>query len=217
MNIGIAETSSNLVEEKRKNHSSSERNDLLSAEELSLHIQGCALNNRASQKKIYNSFYGYTMTICNCYTKNHDDSVEILNDGFLKIFKEIHRYRPAYTDVVSSFKGWIRKIMIYTAIDHFRRNYKYRITTDLNDGVIQMSSSREDIFDNISRKEIIQSLQELTPGYRIVLSLFVIEGFTHEEISKQLGISVGTSKSNLAKGRRQLRKILFQKQQDNFL
>ena len=71
---------------------------MLSVDELNMHIRGCALNNRESQKKIYNSFYGYCMAICDRYTNNQDDAVEILNDGFLKIFKEVHRYKPAYAD-----------------------------------------------------------------------------------------------------------------------
>ena len=186
---------------------------MLSAEELSMHIEKCALNSRESQKKIYSSFYGYAMAVCDRYTNNQDDAVEILNDGFMKIFKEIHRYKPAYADVVSSFKGWLRKIMVYTAIDHFRKNHKHQFTTDLNNGIVQVASGGEDALDRISYEEIIRSIQDLTPGYRTVFNLFIIEGFTHEEISEQLGISIGTSKSNLAKARRQLQKILFQQNQ----
>lgn len=186
---------------------------MLSAEELSLHIERCALNNRESQKKIYTSFYGYAMAVCDRYTNNQDDAIEILNDGFLKVFKEIYRYKPAYTDVISSFKGWLRKIMVYTAIDHFRKNHKHQFTTDLDNGVIQVASHAEDALDRISYEEIIRSIQDLTPGYRTVFNLFIIEGFTHEEISEKIGISIGTSKSNLAKARRQLQKILFQQNQ----
>lgn len=186
---------------------------MLSAEELSLHIERCAVNSRESQKKIYTSFYGYAMAVCDRYTNNQDDAIEILNDGFLKVFKEIYRYKPAYTDVVSSFKGWLRKIMVYTAIDHFRKNHKHQFTTDLDNGVIQVASRTEDALDRISYDEIIRSIQDLTPGYRTVFNLFIIEGFTHEEISEKLGISIGTSKSNLAKARRQLQKILFQQNQ----
>ena len=182
---------------------------MLSAEELSLHIERCALNNRESQKKIYTSFYGYAMAVCDRYTNNQDDALEILNDGFLKIFKEVHRYKPAYSDVISSFKGWLRKIMVYTAIDHFRKNHKYAFTAELDNGVIQVSAPAETPLDRLSYEEIIRAVQKLTPGYRTVFNLFIIEGFTHEEISGKLGISTGTSKSNLAKARRQLQKILF--------
>jgi len=194
-------------------YSVTKKGNLLSADELSLHIERCALNNRESQKKIYTSFYGYAMAVCDRYTNNQDDAVEILNDGFLKVFKEVYRYKPAYTDVVSSFKGWLRKIMVYTAIDHFRKNHKHQFTTDLDNGIIQVSSRDESALDRISYEEIIRSIQDLTPGYRTVFNLFIIEGFTHEEISEKLGISIGTSKSNLAKARRQLQKILFQQNQ----
>ena len=103
--------------------------------------------------------------------------------------------------------------MLYTAIDHFRKNNKHRFTTNLGNAVMQVSDGGEDALDRISYEEIIRSVQELPPGCRTVLNLFVIEGFTHEEILDKLGISIGTSKSNLAKARRQLQNILFQQNQ----
>jgi RNA polymerase sigma-70 factor (ECF subfamily) len=185
----------------------------LSGEELRLAIQGCVLNDRLSQKKIYTSFYKYAMSICSIYTTNSEDSVEIVNDGFLKIFKEIYRYQPAYADHILSFKGWLRKIMLYTAIDHFRKNHKYRLTKELDNEVTWRAVEGEDALDRISHNEIIGAMQKLTPGYRIILNLFLIENFSHEEIAKQLGISIGTSKSNLARGRKQLQKILLKQNQ----
>jgi RNA polymerase sigma factor (sigma-70 family) len=183
---------------------------LLSEQELEVHIRGCALNNRESQKKIYSSFYGYAMSICHRYTNHEEDATEILNDGFLKVFVEIYRFKPAYTDTINSFKGWVRKIMIYTAIDHFRKNVKHRMTTELNETYMHLPNGDEDALSKISHEEIINAVKFLTPGYRTVLNLFIIEGFSHEEIAKELGISVGTSKSNLAKARKQLQKILIQ-------
>lgn len=187
--------------------------NLLSAEELTYHVGACALNKRESQKVLYNSFYGYAMAICDRYTNNQEDAVEILNDGFLKIFKEIHHYQPAYADVVSSFKGWLRKIMVYTAIDHFRKNQKHKVLTELDNVVYQVEAASENAIDKLSHEEIIRAIQELSPGYRTVLNLFIIDGLSHEEISNKLGISTGTSKSNLSKARRQLQKILFRYQQ----
>ena len=183
--------------------------NFLSAEELKLAIEGCVLNDRLSQKRIYTSFYNYAMSICSIYISNYEDSVEILNDGFLKIFKEIYRYQPAYADHVLSFKGWLRKIMLYTSIDHFRKSQKHRFIKELDSEVIQFSAADEDALDRISHNEIVKSIQKLTPGYRIIFNLFIIENFSHEEISKRLGISIGTSKSNLARGRKQLQKILL--------
>src|SRR5215475_9186948 len=101
-----------------------------------MHIERCALNSRESQKKIYTSFYGYAMAVCDRYTNNQDDAIEILNDGFLKVFKEIYRYKPAYADVVSSFKGLFRKIMLYPAIDRSPKNPQHRFPTDLDNSVL---------------------------------------------------------------------------------
>jgi len=187
--------------------------NFLSGEELKLAIQGCVLNDRLSQKKIYTSFYNYAMSICSIYTTNYEDSVEILNDGFLKIFKEIYRYQPSYADHVLSFKGWLRKIMLYTSIDHFRKNHKHRFIKELDNEAAVLSAPVEDPLDRISYNEILGSMQKLTPGYRVIFNLFIIENFSHEEISNRLGISIGTSKSNLARGRKQLQKILFDENQ----
>lgn len=186
---------------------------MLSADELTYHVGACAQNSRESQKVIYSSFYGYAMAICDRYTNNQDDAVEILNDGFLKIFREIHHYSPAYADVVSSFKGWLRKIMVYTAIDHFRKYHKHRMFSELDPVVYQVEAHNEDAVSKMTYEEIIRSVQDLSPGYRTVFNLFVIEGLSHEEIAQQLGISTGTSKSNLSKARRQLQKLLY-KQND---
>lgn len=153
------------------------------------------------------------MAVCNRYTNNQEDAVEILNDGFLKIFRELHNYSPAYSDVMGSFKGWLRKIMVFTAIDHFRKNHKHQMVTELDTVVYQLASNGEDALERISYDEIIAAIKELSPAYRTVLNLFIVEGFSHEEIANQLGISIGTSKSNLAKARRQLQKILFNQNQ----
>ena len=186
---------------------------MLTAEELIQHIGGCSLNNRDSQKKIFCTFYGYAISICSRYTNRKEDAIEILNDGFLKIFTEIHRFKPAYADVVSSFKGWLAKIMVYTAIDYNRKYHKQEMMTFLNGKVVDMPSLYESAVDKISYDEIIQAVQNLSPAYRTVFNLFVIEGFSHEEIGKRLGISSGTSKSNLSKAKRHLQKTLFRNQQ----
>jgi len=214
MNTNLAPTFSSSS--KKRNYLFSETKILLSPEELTMHIQRCSLNDRHSQKTIYKAFYNFSMRICERYTNNPDDAIEILNDGFLKIFKEIHRFEPAYADILGSFMGWLRKVMVRVAIDHFRKNKKYRFNTDVDNGIIQLSDNSESALDKISYKEIINSIQELSPAYRNVLSLFIIEGRKHQEISAQLGISIGASKSNLAKARIQLQKILFQRKQVEF-
>ncbi len=194
------------VERDHRNPEMQSRN--LSPEKLSMHIERCVLNNRESQKIIYTSFYRYCKVICDRYSNNEDDSIEILNDGFLKIFKMIHRFSPAYSDVGRSFKSWLGKIMKHTAINHFRKNRKHSLI-NIEGEIIRASTQREDAFSKIYYKEIIRSVSRLTPVYKTVFNLFIIEGFTHKEISTMIGISIGTSKSNLAKAKRQLKKILF--------
>ncbi len=186
---------------------------MLSAEELTYHIRECALFRRESQKKIYSSFYGYAMSICDRYTNNHEDAIETVNDGFLKIFKEIDHYKPAYNNVTNSFTGWLRKIMVNTAIDNFRKNKKFRFVVDLDESIINFSSGSFDVIDKISTGEIIAAIKLLTPACRTIFNLFIIEGFTHDEIADRLGISSGTSKSNLFKAKKQLQKILIQDNQ----
>ncbi|MEO6683534.1 MAG: RNA polymerase sigma factor [Ginsengibacter sp.] len=182
--------------------------DLLSAKKLSQLIRGCALNERESQKTLYNSFYSYGMAICDRYAKRKDESIEIYNDGFLKIFKEIHRYTPAYEDEIKSFKGWVRKILIYTAIDHTRKYNKHYFTSEIETTLIYLPTNDETPIDRMSSDEIITAIQNLSPAYRAVLNMFIVDGFSHEEISKHLGITIGTSKSNLFKARQQLQKII---------
>ena len=186
---------------------------MLTVPELTEHIEGCVRNSRESQKTIYSSFYGYALTICERYAGNNDDALEILNDGFLKIFKELHKYRPAYTDSMASFKGWLRKIMIYTAIDHYRKIKKHLVNNHTDPSVLQIASKYETALDKLSYDEILKAIRKLSPAYRTVFNLFVIEGLSHDEISKKLGIAEGTSKSNLAKARMHLQKILLKEHQ----
>src|SRR6187401_1957074 len=149
--------SSKMVRNQDEHYFKDQRPRFLTDGDLNVNIQGCVLNDRLSQKKIYTSFYNYAMTICSLYTNNYDDSVETVNDGFLKIFKEIFRYQPAYANVISSFKGWLRKIMIHTAIDHFRKNHKHKLLKELDSETGRLSAGDEDALDRISHDEILRS------------------------------------------------------------
>lgn len=145
------------------------------------------------------------MGICLRYSRTREEAIEILNDGFIKILSKLDRYSPGL-----SFKGWLRKVMINSAIDYFRRNEKHYHSLDISH--IQYESSAENVFDKIGEQEIIAAIQLLPPSYRMVFNLYVIEGFKHEEIANQLNISVGTTKSNLAIARNKLKKMLISAQ-----
>lgn len=185
---------------------------MLSIEELIQHIRGCSLNNRDSQKRIFDSFYGYAISICSRYTINHLDATEILNDGFLKVFKGINQFKPAYEDVMNSFKGWLRKIMVNTAIDYNRKYHKYESIVSFSTNEMELKTMEESALDKISYNEIIKAIRKLTPAYRTILNLYIIEGYTHQEIAEKLGIAEGTSKSNLSKAKVQLQKLLLSNQ-----
>lgn len=147
-------------------------------------------------------FYAYGMSITLRYADSRDQGVSILNDAFVKVFDNIRNF-----ELERPFKPWLRKIIVNTAIDHFHKNKKNMMWSDYEITENSMFEN-ETAISGISYQEIVDMMQELTPAYRAVFNLFVIEGFTHEEIAKMLGISIGTSKSNLAKAKRNLRVIL---------
>lgn len=164
-------------------------------------IQGCIRGDSTSQKGLYKHFYGYAMSISLRYSKNAEEAVEVLNDSFLKVFTKIKKYDPD-----RSFKGWLRKIIINTALDNYRHNLKYYHSLDIENG--ESSPATETILSGLGYQEILALVQNLSPAYRTVFNLYVIDGFTHEEIANMLEISVGTSKSNLSKARENLRNML---------
>jgi RNA polymerase sigma factor (sigma-70 family) len=141
------------------------------------------------------------MGICLRYSRMREEAIEIVNDGFIKIFSKLDHY-----SVGMSFKGWLRKVMINSAIDYFRRNEKHYHSLDISH--VHYEASSDDALDKLSEKEIIAAIQLLPPSYRLVFNLFVVEGYKHEEIANKLNISVGTTKSNLAIARNKLKKIL---------
>ena len=157
------------------------------------------------------------MSVCCRYTNSHEDAIEILNDGFVKVFKSIQLFSPSYADAGQCFKGWLRKIMIYTAIDHCRKYLHNTVTMPMDEGVIDIAPAYGNVLDKLSYDEIIKAVQFLPSAYRTVFNLYVIEGFTHEEIGKALGIAEGTSKSNLFKAKQHLQKVLIPHPKQSFV
>ena len=146
------------------------------------------------------------MGICLRYSKHREEAVEIVNDGFMKVFNNLDKYT-----VGKSFKGWLRRIMINAAIDYYRKNEKHYNMLDIS--YANNQETEETALEQLSAQEIINAIQQLPASYRMVFNLFVIEGYKHEEIAAQLNITAGTSKSNLSMARSKLQKILNQNQQ----
>ncbi len=172
-------------------------------------LSGCRKNDRESQKALYMAFYAYAMSICIRYAQDREEAVEILNDGFMNIFSNIKRF-----DLTRPFKPWLRRILINAAINRFRKNQKLQLEREQ----LQVNSheAAEEILSGISYQEIIDMVQKLSPAYRTVFNLYVIEGYKHEEIAEMLNISVGTSKSNLARAKQKLRDLLREYFQEDY-
>jgi RNA polymerase sigma factor (sigma-70 family) len=148
------------------------------------------------------------MSICMRYCHTKEDAVEIVNDGFLKIFKSIGSFVPNHDNAEAAFMAWAKKIIVFTAIDHYRKNLKGKVIEELDNYHTALPDNTETPIDSMAYNEIINLIQKLSPGYRTVFNLYVLDGFKHEEIAKHLNITVGTSKSNLAKARLNIQKML---------
>jgi RNA polymerase sigma-70 factor (ECF subfamily) len=177
-------------------------------EKLEKIIEGCLRNNRRSQEELFKLFYGKMLPVCLRYIPDRDSAQEALQEGFIKVFEKLGGF-----DYKGSFEGWVRRIIANTAIDAIRKSKKDPFLTD-NDNDFKLGASdpmveKEEIEHMDLKAEIaMEAIQKLSPGYRAVFNLFVLEEYSHKEIAEELGISEGTSKSNLAKAKINLQKIL---------
>ena len=177
-------------------------------------IDCCRKNDREGQQELYKLLYSYAYSITSRYANDDQEANALTNDSFLKLFKNIHLCKlDKSTNVVNSFKGWFRTIIVHTCIDRYRstKNVKiFDISTQY-----ALTDHTENGEDNLGYKEIMSVVMQLSPAYRTVFNLHVIEGLSHEEIGKLLKISTGTSKSNLSKAREHLRTALEKKMNYN--
>jgi RNA polymerase sigma-70 factor, ECF subfamily len=158
---------------------------------------------RRAQNRLYEIAFPYAMSIAMRYGSDRNDSLEIVNEAFAKVFTYLDKYDPTY-----SFAFWLRKIVINTAIDHYKAyNQNLGKVNFENEYFIEPETS--DLIDKIDAEQLLEYIQSLSPMYRLVFSLFAIEGYSHREISQQLGISEGTSKSNYFKAKHQLKTRLI--------
>lgn len=157
-------------------------------------IIGCQKNKRGAQEDLYNLFKEKMYGICLRYSDNYDEAEDILQDGFLKIFEKIYQYK-----FQGSFEGWMRKIMVNTALEKYRN--KYKIINIQDSIIVNNKSFSEGLTDSLTEDELLKMIKELSPKYRTVFNLYAIEGYSHKEISKMLNITEGTSKSNLSRAR----------------
>lgn len=168
-------------------------------------ITKCKKGNVLHQEMLYKHFYGYALSICRLYTYSDDDAVSILNDSFLKVFSAIQK--KGYNDAIP-FKNWLRRILINTAIDNYRKNSKHRYHLEIeeNEPIYTETNSINDL--NV--QDILKLLDQLPEAHRMVFNLYEIQGFNHQEISLKLNIGESTSRVFLTRAKKKLR-VLFNK------
>jgi RNA polymerase sigma factor (sigma-70 family) len=157
-------------------------------------IEGCRKKDPKAQRMLYEHFSSHMYGICLRYSNSAADAQDTLHEGFLKIFEKIDQFESR-----GAFEGWIRRIMVNTALEKFRSKYK---VVDLQENIAEYDTAVEnDISETLTVQEILKMIEELSPQYKIVFNLFAIEGYSHKEISAMLNITEGTSKSNLSRAR----------------
>lgn len=167
-------------------------------------IRESVKGNRVAQKALYDRFSSKMFSVCLRYAPDYQIAEDILQEGFVKAFKNLERFR-----FEGSFEGWLRKIMVNSAIEiHRRKNILYPIF-DVEHTDVELFD--EDAVEKLAAADLLQMISSLSPGYRTVFSLYAIEGFSHKEIAEQLNISEGTSKSQLARARYILMELVEQR------
>jgi len=165
-------------------------------------IEGCIKGDRRSQKDLYRTFYGLSLSICARYAVNKEDAAGILNEGFYKVFVNIKKY-----DFQRPFASWLSKIMTNTAIDFYRSNLRFSNDTDIADHTHSIADP-ETILSKLHYDDLLAMIRKLPPAYRTVFNLYAVDGYGHQEIGDLLGITIGTSKSNLHKARMRLAEMV---------
>ena len=164
-------------------------------------IKGCINGDPQMQRLLYQRFSSMMYAVCLRYSENTEDSNDIMQEGFIKVYKSLNKFRGE-----GSFEGWVRRIFINTSIEHYRKKVKLYNVTEVQENTIE--DKELDALDSLAAKDIMNIVNELSPGYKAVFNMHVIEGYSHKEIAEILGITEGTSKSQLARAKGVLKKII---------
>lgn len=172
-------------------------------------VEGCLRQDRRSQQRVYEMFFGKMLAVCMRYERDRDSAMDLVQEGFIKLFANIGKYK-----FDGSFEGWVRRIFVNNAIDSFRRKKHEFLVTEEDHVLARLSQEEDEIRvmeeepEELNPQDVLKAMQQLTPAYRMVFNLYVMENYQHKDIAEMLGINIGTSKSNLAKARINIRRIL---------
>jgi len=177
-------------------------------------VEGCVKNDRKYQQILYKQTFTKVMGACLRYSSNYDEAMDFVQDGYLKVFENIGSYKPS-----GSLTSWVKRIVVNNLIDSLRKASKVHFS-DIDDMQLEGADDSDAELERIAAKEknagrIVELLQDLSPAYRTVFNMYVVEDLSHNEIADRLGISVGTSKSNLAKAKMRLKQMFIDKYGEN--
>ncbi|PWT74226.1 MAG: RNA polymerase [Bacteroidetes bacterium] len=168
-------------------------------------LQGCLKNQAAAQRELYNRYSPKMLAVCYRFAHNREDAEDMLQEGFIKVFLQIHTFQNK-----GAFEGWIRRIIVHTCINHLKKNKRFNESVDiLNANAIQVRE--ESVPSIVQAKQIVDCIRILPIGYRTVLNLYAIEGYSHKEIADMLDIEESTSRSQYTRAKQMLEDILVRK------
>lgn len=164
-------------------------------------IEGCIKNKASAQEKLYALYARRMMAVCLRYTRSRFEAEDIFHEAFMKVFRNVQSWQGG------SFEGWMRKIFVNTAINHYRQNKKYfdHVDPAYAEGLV---TSSENIIAQLSNQELLELINRLPEGYRVIFNLHVVEGYNHNEIAEMLNIAEGSSKSQLFKAKAFLKRLI---------
>lgn len=168
-------------------------------------FQGCLQNNAIAQKELYNRYSPKMLAVCYRFGHSKEDAEDMLQEGFIKVFSQIHTFRNQ-----GAFEGWIRRIIVHTCINHLKKNKKFNDSVDIT-YASGIEIREENIPSLIQAKQVVECIRLLPIGYRTVLNLYAVEGYSHKEIADMLDIEESTSRSQYTRARQMLEDVLIKK------
>jgi RNA polymerase sigma factor (sigma-70 family) len=168
-------------------------------------FQGCLKNDAAAQRELYNRYSPKMLAVCYRFGHNREDAEDMLQEGFIKVFSQLHTFQNK-----GAFEGWIRKIIVHTCINNLKKNKRFNESVDLV-YASAIQTREESVPSIVQAKQIVECIRMLPIGYRTVLNLYAIEGYSHKEISVMLDIEESTSRSQYTRAKQMLEDILLRK------